>query len=142
WHIHEPKCQKIIEPTRNSYLIHEIQSSSLKLQCEVNYLNPAQRYQAYVEIRTMFNSEGALSQVFTFQTKQDKPSSPIDFHAFSLNSNKIQLYWNAPDNPNGQIVEYHLWYRRLFVNISSFDNDISCTDGKLNQYFFKIICLY
>uniref|UniRef100_A0A095AEZ8 receptor protein-tyrosine kinase n=1 Tax=Schistosoma haematobium TaxID=6185 RepID=A0A095AEZ8_SCHHA len=129
WHIHEPKCQKIIEPTRNSYLIHEIQSSSLKLQCEVNYLNPAQCYQAYVEIRTMFNSEGALSQVFTFQTKQDKPSSPIDFHAFSLNSNKIQLYWNAPDNPNGQIVEYHLWYRRLFVNISSFDNDISCTDG-------------
>ncbi|CAH8541677.1 unnamed protein product [Schistosoma haematobium] len=130
WHIHEPKCQKIIEPTRNSYLIHEIQSSSLKLQCEVNYLNPAQCYQAYVEIRTMFNSEGALSQVFTFQTKQDKPSSPIDFHAFSLNSNKIQLYWNAPDNPNGQIVEYHLWYRRLFVNISSFDNDISCTDGR------------
>uniref|UniRef100_A0A5K4F9S5 receptor protein-tyrosine kinase n=1 Tax=Schistosoma mansoni TaxID=6183 RepID=A0A5K4F9S5_SCHMA len=130
WHIHEPKCQKIIEPMRNSDLFHAIQPESLKLQCEVNYLNPAQRYQAYVEIRTMFNSEGALSEVFTFQTKQDKPSSPIDFHAFSLNSNKMQLYWNAPDNPNGQIVEYHLWYRRLFVNIPSSDNGISCTDGR------------
>ncbi|XP_018650735.1 tyrosine kinase [Schistosoma mansoni] len=129
WHIHEPKCQKIIEPMRNSDLFHAIQPESLKLQCEVNYLNPAQRYQAYVEIRTMFNSEGALSEVFTFQTKQDKPSSPIDFHAFSLNSNKMQLYWNAPDNPNGQIVEYHLWYRRLFVNIPSSDNGISCTDA-------------
>ncbi|KAH8877618.1 Insulin receptor-related protein [Schistosoma japonicum] len=138
WHIHEPKCHKVIEPITNMDLFHGTQSSGLKLHCEVNYLNPAQRYQAYVEIRTMFNSEGALSQVFTFQTKQDKPSSPTDFRAYPLNSNKIQLYWNSPDNPNGQIVEYHVWYRRLSLNVSSFGDGAFCTDGRVSSRLMSL----
>ncbi|VDQ04420.1 unnamed protein product [Trichobilharzia regenti] len=123
----------------------EIKSTHIRLQCEIKHLKPARHYQAYVEIRTMFNSEGAISQVFTFQTKQDKPSSPTDFYAYPLSSNEIQLHWNSPDNPNGQIIEYHIWYKRLSLNTSSFigddhnnnnsndnDNDYdtsTCTDG-------------
>ncbi|CAH8845913.1 unnamed protein product [Trichobilharzia szidati] len=160
WHIHEPKCQKIIESESKLNLFNdEIKSTHIRLQCEIKHLKPARHYQAYVEIRTMFNSEGAISQVFTFQTKQDKPSSPTDFYAYPLSSNEIQLHWNSPDNPNGQIVEYHIWYKRLSLNTSSFigddhhnnnnnnnnsndnDNDYdtsTCTDGRSSLQFVSL----
>ncbi|CAH8539426.1 unnamed protein product [Heterobilharzia americana] len=137
WHIYEPKCEKVLQSEPIFNLFHGTKRGTLKFQCEINYLKPAQRYQAYVEIRTMSKSEGAVSQVITFQTKQDKPSRPVDLHAYTLSSNKIQLHWNRPDNPNGEIVSYHVWYKRLLFNISSFfEGDTSCTNGYSSSQLF------
>ena len=41
-----------------------------------------------------------------------EPSAPIGFEASYLSESSIKLEWRAPDYPNGDIIEYKIYWRR------------------------------
>ena len=41
-----------------------------------------------------------------------EPSAPIGFEASFLSDSSIKLEWQPPDYPNGDIIEYKIYWRR------------------------------
>ncbi|KAA3673486.1 uncharacterized protein DEA37_0002973, partial [Paragonimus westermani] len=55
------------------------------------------------------------------------PSTPTNVRTFSVDYDKINLQWNPPIEPNGQLAEYRVWYSALPLDISLNSDQASTT---------------
>ncbi|KER23132.1 hypothetical protein T265_08938 [Opisthorchis viverrini] len=87
--------------------------------CHLDELKAASLYEAFIEIRTILNREGASSPWFRFNTLPNTPSVPLLLSAYPTGPYTVRLSWSPPVDPNGVIIAYQLWYRAMPVEIST-----------------------
>ncbi|VDM02428.1 unnamed protein product [Schistocephalus solidus] len=96
------------------------------LTCTLDSLSPATSYSAFITIATLSKHEGARSQRFHFTTKPATPSPPTALRAVSAGPASIQLSWQPPQRPNGEVVEYHISHWRMSLEKSDFLTRDAC----------------
>nr|ANC28181.1 tyrosine kinase insulin receptor [Sagmariasus verreauxi] len=70
-------------------------------------LEPYTRYAVYVKTYSLASSEeGAQSDVLYAVTSPYNPTEPVHLEWASPNSRTLELWWEAPRRPNGQIDHY------------------------------------
>uniref|UniRef100_A0A0X3PZ74 receptor protein-tyrosine kinase n=1 Tax=Schistocephalus solidus TaxID=70667 RepID=A0A0X3PZ74_SCHSO len=101
------------------------------LTCTLDSLSPATSYSAFITIATLSKHEGARSQRFHFTTKPATPSPPTALRAVSAGPASIQLSWQPPQRPNGEVVEYHISHWRMSLEKSDFLTRDACYGSSL-----------
>ncbi|KAF7255087.1 hypothetical protein EG68_07867 [Paragonimus skrjabini miyazakii] len=128
WFIREPTCTFGLAPENTIGLPNKTSLYGLpRTYCHVEHLRPATWYKLFVEIRSVANREGALSDRFNVFTYPDTPSTPTNVRTFSVDYDKINLQWNPPIEPNGQLTEYRVWYRAVPLDLSLYSDRASTT---------------
>ncbi|KAF6768586.1 hypothetical protein AHF37_09433, partial [Paragonimus kellicotti] len=128
WFIREPTCTFGPVPEDTIRLPNKTSLYSLpRTYCHVELLRPATCYELFVEIRSVANREGALSDRFSVFTYPDTPSTPTNVRTFSVDYDNINLQWNPPIEPNGQSIEYRVWYRAVPLDTSLYSDRASTT---------------
>ncbi|OON20330.1 receptor L domain protein, partial [Opisthorchis viverrini] len=123
WFIREPICTAIKLPMNSSGIVSPIVSDNHtgggQFYCHLDELKAASLYEAFIEIRTILNREGASSPWFRFNTLPNTPSVPLLLSAYPTGPYTVRLSWSPPVDPNGVIIAYQLWYRAMPVEIST-----------------------
>jgi receptor-type tyrosine-protein phosphatase Q len=84
----------------------------------VTGLTPYTFYNCYVTARTSAG-EGNSSVVVAAQTDESEPGdAPTNFKAVAVNSTSIQLTWDLPQLPYGNILSYNITYNTSYGNVS------------------------
>ncbi|TGZ55457.1 hypothetical protein CRM22_010378 [Opisthorchis felineus] len=123
WFIREPICTVVKPPNHSSAIASPIVSDNHtgggQFYCRLDQLKAATLYEAFIEIKTILNREGASSPLFRFNTLPNTPSVPLLLSAYPTGPYTVRLSWSPPADPNGVIIAYQIWYRAVSVEIST-----------------------
>ncbi|XP_075719450.1 usherin [Rhinoderma darwinii] len=106
-HVHHPAEMKAIQYTFNSSYISQNDHSFV-----IKDLKPYTQYEARVEACTLLGC--AVSEWVTGHTLDALPESqPAPIIDVQKNNQAPLLAWNGPKNPNGKIIRYDVYRRRI-----------------------------
>jgi hypothetical protein len=107
------------------------------MRVELSSLLGATWYAVYASITSNVNTVGLFSTIGYFRTLPRQPEPVLNLRGESTSRSSIELMWQPPSKPNGEITTYLIYYApvedRLPVNNSKF---LCLMKGK---HFKKII---
>eukprot|EP00795_Rhopilema_esculentum_P006272 gene6272-11692_t len=75
----------------------------------ISKLKPFGVYAFFVETYVL-EGEGRKSDIVQIRLSESGPGRPLGLKASYLSTSDIEITWKAPDNPNGVITEYRIYY--------------------------------
>ena len=98
-------------PNKNSSCI-----TSLLVQ-----LRPWTQYAVFVKTYTTSNTQfGARSKLIYFRTAPSVPTVPSDLKARAMTPGELHVTWNPPNQPNGNVTHYEVYWRRRELDPRSY----------------------
>ncbi|XP_057302388.1 putative insulin-like peptide receptor [Hydractinia symbiolongicarpus] len=86
-------------------------TSVIKMSTIITSLNAYATYAFYIK-EVVSKGEGRTSKIKYLRTTQAIPSPPLGVEASYQSDSSIFLQWRAPDEPNGNIMRYELYWQR------------------------------
>ena len=94
---------------------------------ELSSLVGATWYAVYASITSNINTIGLFSTINYFRTLSRQPEPVLNLRGESLSRSKIELIWQPPSKPNGEITTYLIYYAPV--------------DDRLPMNNTKLLCL-
>lgn len=107
---------------------------SFTMSVELNSLLGATWYAIYASITSNFNTVGLYSTIGYFFTLSRQPEPVLNLRGEALSRSAIELMWQPPAKPNGDITTYIVYFApiedRLPINNSKW---LCLMKGKIKQ---------
>ncbi|XP_060592514.1 insulin-like peptide receptor [Ruditapes philippinarum] len=98
----------------------------------INYiagLEPWTQYAAYIRALTVSKAlKGASSDVIYFRTAAEVPTSPINLQVKEKHPGELEVSWDPPNKPNGNVTHYHVYWQLRKFNQKEYELRNYCTN--------------
>ncbi|KAK6179837.1 hypothetical protein SNE40_012104 [Patella caerulea] len=92
-------------------------------------LTPWTLYATYIQPFTVGSApKSAISNIVYFRTKPDKPSRPTNLKILAKDKGELQVRWNPPDEPNGNVTHYLVYWKLQALAHEDFDQRDYCLE--------------
>nr|XP_039247526.1 phosphatidylinositol phosphatase PTPRQ-like [Styela clava] len=123
-------------------ILHDSSEEYLRLQTEgadtefvVENLKPDSSYTVLVHAHTKHGDGGVESDPLQIHTKEDAPGSPPKSLSYkNLSSTSVELSWNEPATPNGQIENYIIYYNDKILTVTASGSSVKINVDDLEPY--------
>ena len=101
------------------------------MSVELASLLGSQSYAIYASITSNVHTVGLFSKIGYFVTLPRQPEPIVNLRGQSLSPSSIELTWQPPTKPNGEISVYIIYYAPIEDRLPINNSDLLClTKGK------------
>jgi len=100
--------------------------TSFSMNVPLNGLRGAVWYAVYVSFTSNANTVGLYSKISYFKTKPRQPEPILNLRGEGLSDTSIELIWQPPLKPNGEIATYLVYYMPLEDRIPVNNTNVLC----------------
>lgn len=137
YRVHYDDNRKLIKMNAN------VDTSSDKTNLTLNDLGKYTNYAIKIAARTV-RGPGLFSKLISVVTDEDIPGPPKNLMAVTTSVRSIKLTWSKPDEPNGRITDYYIYYFGNINKINTYHAEGTGTSHEFENltenrtYYFKI----
>jgi hypothetical protein len=122
------------------YPIKFILGGSFTMSVDLSSLLGATWYAVYASITSNVNTVGLYSTIGYFLTLPRQPEPILNLRGEALSRSTIELMWQPPSKPNGEITNYLIYYAPMEDRLPVNNSKILCLmKGKYNSLKTKKI---
>lgn len=114
-----------------SYEEHSVRQTN---ETTISRLNYDSVYCAQIQA-TNDRFHGPFSRIIEFRTPKGLPRKVNSFNAVSMGSSIIALNWTKPDEPNGELLRYNIYYE--IEGSDSQENRLEITDPNVTETILR-----
>ncbi|XP_077968380.1 phosphatidylinositol phosphatase PTPRQ-like isoform X2 [Styela clava] len=124
---------RILPDSSEEYL--RLQTEGADTEFVVENLKPDSSYTVLVHAHTKHGDGGVESDPLQIHTKEDAPGSPPKSLSYkNLSSTSVELSWNEPATPNGQIENYIIYYNDKILTVTASGSSVKINVDDLEPY--------